>query len=149
MARTTALDRSQFGYFWSITTRWADNDVYAHVNNAIHYQFFDTAVNGWLLETGLLDFGGTDSVFLVVETGCTYFSEIAFPDRIDAGIRVTRLGSSSVTYEVGLFRNDALTASAQGHFVHVNVGRNDRKPRPISPSNRTILETLMVQTASS
>ena len=144
MGRATPLKRTDFSYFWAISTRWADNDVYSHVNNAIHYQFFDTAVNGWLLETGLLDFGGTDTVFLVVETGCTYFSEVAFPDRIDAGIRVSQLGSSSVTYEVGLFRNDERSASAQGHFVHVNVGRNDRKPCPISPANKAILETLRI-----
>lgn len=142
MPRPSPLNRADFPYFWQISTRWADNDVYAHVNNAIHYQFFDTAVNGWLLETGILDFGGTDTVFLVVETGCTYFAEIAFPDTVHAGIRVSRLGSSSVTYEVGLFRNDADSAAAQGHFVHVNVGRDSRAPAPISDANRAILQTL-------
>ena len=144
MTRPTPLIRSDFPYFWTITTRWADNDVYSHVNNAIHYQFFDTAVNGWLLETGILNFDTTDTVFLVVETGCTYFSEIAFPDTIAAGIRVSRLGSSSVTYEVGLFRNDAIEAAAQGHFVHVNVGRTDRVPTPISERNRETLGKLQM-----
>jgi len=144
MPRSQPLTRADFPYFWHISTRWADNDVYAHVNNAIHYQFFDTAVNGWLLEQKILDFGKTRTVFLVVETGCTYFAEIAFPDTIHAGIRVTRLGGSSVTYQVGLFRNDADTAAAQGHFVHVNVGRDNRAPVPISAATRARLATLQI-----
>ncbi len=150
MPRPTQLRRSDFAAFDTITTRWADNDLYGHVNNAIHYQYFDTAVNGWLLKQGILDFGGTPSVFLVVETGCTYFAELAYPDIITAGFRVKHLGKTSVTYEIGLFRNEVQETAAQGHFVHVNVGRESRKPTPISETNRAKLAGLIVdQSAAS
>lgn len=144
MPRPEPHRRGDYPYFWSISTRWADNDVYSHVNNAIHYQFFDTAVNGWLLEQKILDFGATPTVFLVVETGCTYFDELAFPDTVHAGIRVAHLGRSSVTYEVALFRNSATTAAAQGRFVHVNVGRDSRTPAPICDATRSRLATLQM-----
>lgn len=145
MTRAMARTRADFKHFTTITTRWADNDIYGHVNNAIHYQLFDTAVNGFLLERGILDFGKTDTVFLVVETGCTYFAEIAFPDDVTAGIAIIRLGGSSVTYDVGLFRNDAETAAAQGRFVHVNVGRQTRRPVPLSAENRKLLQELQAK----
>lgn len=144
MSRPVPNTRADYRAFSAITTRWFDNDVYGHMNNAMHYQLFDTAVNGHLIEKGVLDFRGGDTVFLVVSTGCDYFSELAFPDVVTTGIRVTKLGGSSVRYEVGLFRGDSDTAAAQGHFVHVNVDRVTRQPVPIAPDTRVVLEALLV-----
>ena len=143
MVKHTPSTRDDYCVFSTITTRWFDNDVYGHMNNTVHYQLFDTAVNGYLMEQGLLDFKLGPTVFLVVETGCKYFSELAFPDVISAGIRVKKLGSSSVTYEVGLFRGGADEASAEGHFVHVNVDRKTRQPIIINDACRTKLNLLM------
>jgi acyl-CoA thioester hydrolase len=100
-------------------------------------------VNGHLVERGLLDFKAGQTVFLVVDTGCRYFGEIAFPDKVSAGLRVAELGRSSVRYEIGLFRNDEEEARAEGHFVHVNVGREDRRPRPIDEATRAVLQALV------
>lgn len=140
MSRPSPLTRDEFGLFRSLQTRWSDNDVYGHVNNVIHYLLFDTAINGWLIDAGQLDFRNGAIVGLVVETGCSYFSEIAFPDRVTAGIRIGHMGNSSVRYEIALFRNDEETASAQGHFVHVYVNRETRKPEPLSREMRKLLE---------
>lgn len=142
-ARPVPLTRSDFATFRALPTRWADNDIYGHVNNVVHYALFDTAVNGWLIEAGLLDIRDGGTVGLVVETGCNYFAEMAFPDMIHAGIRVGRIGTSSVVYEVGLFRNDDDRASAQGRFVHVYVDKESRKPRPLDETWRSKLGTLM------
>ena len=135
--------RDDYIVFSTITTRWFDNDVYGHMNNTIHYQLFDTAVHEYLLKQGILNSKSGSTVFLVVETGCKYFSELAFPDVISAGIKVRKLGSSSVTYDIGLFRGDAVQASAQGHFVHVNVDRVTRRPVNINDENRDKLKLLM------
>ena len=143
MTRPQAKTRHDYSHFERLTTRWHDNDVYGHVNNAVHYQLFDTAVNGYLLRQGALDYTDSEGVFLVVSSGCDYFSEIAFPDTIHAGLHVALLGSSSVTYDIGLFRNDEDVAAAQGRFVHVNVGRHDRRPRPIEGVVRAALEALI------
>ncbi len=105
-----------------------DNDIYGHINNAVHYSYFDTAVNRYLIDTGVLDLRNSTVVGLVVETGCSYFKEIAFPDPIWAGVRVTHIGKSSVKYEVALFPNNDELASAQGQFVHVYVDRVTRRP---------------------
>lgn len=137
--------RADYCAFRQITTRWMDNDVYGHMNNVVHYSLFDTAVNGWLLEQGVLDFVNGDQVGLVVETGCRYFREMVFPDLVTAGIRVARLGSSSVRYEVGLFRNDDDRASAEGHFIHVYVDRKTRQSMPLNGPLRAALETIVVQ----
>jgi acyl-CoA thioester hydrolase len=114
--RSSPTSRNAYNAFRTITTRWMENDIYGHMNNAVHYSLFDTAVNGWLIGEGLLDIHGGDQIGLVVETGCRYFSELAFPDKVTAGIRVARLGTSSVRYEVALFRNEeeiaALKASS-------------------------------------
>lgn len=120
--------RAAYRAFRAIQTRWMDNDVYGHMNNVVHYSLFDTAVNGWLIESGVLDIHGGARIGLVVETGCRYFAEMGFPDVVTAGIRVAKLGTSSVRYEVGLFRNDAQTAAAEGFFVHVYVDRQTRRP---------------------
>ena len=134
--------RPDYRAFRRIPTRWMDNDVYGHINNVVHYSLFDTAVNGWLVDRDVLDFAGGEQVGLVVETGCRYFAEMAFPDVVTAGIRVTRLGTSSVRYEVGLFRNDEAWASAEGHFIHVYVDRTTRRPAPLNEDLRRALKTI-------
>ena len=126
----------------TVPTRWADNDVYGHVNNSVYYFYFDTVVNGWLVENGLLEIGKSETIGLVVETGCSYFAPISFPDDVVAGLRVGKIGSSSVRYEIGLFRNDETSASAQGHFVHVYVDDKSRRPVPISAEMTSKLERL-------
>lgn len=142
MTRPSPSPRSAYRTFRTLTTRWMDNDPYGHMNNVVHYSLFDTAVNGWLIENGLLDFAQGRQVGLVVETGCRYFAEMAFPDVVTAGMRVGTLGTSSVTYEIGLFRNDDLLAAAEGRFVHVYVDRLSRRPMPLEPALRAALETL-------
>jgi acyl-CoA thioester hydrolase len=132
--------RSDYKVFRTITTRWMDNDPYGHMNNVVHYSIFDTAVNGWLVETGMLDFVRGDQIGLVIETGCRYFAEMAFPDVVTAGIRIGHLGNTSVRYELGLFRNDEDEASAQGFFAHVYVNRATRRPEPFRPEFRRLLE---------
>ena len=136
--------RGRDGYpaFRTITTRWMDNDPYGHMNNVVHYSLFDTAVNGWLIENGALDIHHGRQIGLVVETGCRYFGELAFPDTITAGIRVARVGNSSVRYEVGLFRNDAVEPAAEGFFVHVYVDRQTRRPMPLAPALRAAVEAI-------
>ncbi|MAR05372.1 MAG: thioesterase [Planktomarina sp.] len=143
MVKNKPSTRDDYIVFSTITTRWFDNDVYGHMNNTIHYQLFDTAVHEYLLKQGILNSKSGSTVFLVVETGCKYFNELAFPDVISAGIKVRKLGSSSVTYDIGLFRGDADQASAQGHFVHVNVDRVTRRPVNINDENRDKLKLLM------
>jgi len=137
--------REAYPAFQSITTRWMDNDVYGHVNNVVYYSFFDTAVNEMLVRRGLLDFEGSPVIGLVVETGCRYFASLSFPDRVDAGVRVTKLGTSSVRYEIGLFANDDPKAAAEGHFVHVYVDRETRRPCPIPGPVREFLAALIVK----
>jgi acyl-CoA thioester hydrolase len=134
--------RSDYLHFSRITTRWMDNDVYGHVNNVVYYSFFDTVVNKFLMDGNSLDIARSEVVGLVVETRCQYFRPISFPDTVDAGIRVAKLGNSSVCYEVGLFRNDDGTAAAQGHFVHVYVDRASNRPAPIPGAARKLLSTL-------
>ncbi|MGF1503090.1 MAG: acyl-CoA thioesterase [Paracoccaceae bacterium] len=136
--------RTAYRYWRPITTRWMDNDVYAHVNNVVYYSFFDTVVNGWLVEQGLLEIGGeADPIGLVAGTRCDYFAPVAFPDRIDGGLAVTRIGRSSVTYAVGIFRGTDPEAAAAGAFTHVYVDRAARRPVPIPPPMRSALETLI------
>ncbi|HWK43992.1 MAG TPA: thioesterase family protein [Stellaceae bacterium] len=121
-----------------------DNDVYGHVNNVVYYSYFDTVVNGFLIDRGLLDIEHSPAIGLVVETLCRYHAALAFPDRIDAGLRVARLGTSSVRYEIGLFRSDAPTPAATGHFVHVYVDRASRRPVPVPSAARSILTELIL-----
>jgi acyl-CoA thioester hydrolase len=123
-------------------TRWADNDAYGHVNNTVYYQWFDTAVNAWLVEAGLLDIERGDPIGLVVETGCAYFSPLSFPGDVEVGIAVERLGRSSVTYRIGVFGAGSAEASAQGHFTHVYVGRDSRRPTELPGEWRKRLEQL-------
>jgi acyl-CoA thioester hydrolase len=139
--------RNDYAHFTRITTRWMDNDVYGHVNNVVYYSFFDTVVNQYLVKGESLDPQTSPVVGLVVETQCRYFSPISFPDSVDAGIRVSKLGNSSVRYEVGLFRNDEAEAAAQGHFVHVYVDRATNRPAPIPEATRRLLTNLMRRAA--
>jgi len=134
--------RSAYPVFRTITTRWMDNDVYGHVNNVVYYSWFDTAVNAYLIEQGVLDIHGGQTIGLVIETQCNYFAPLAFPQTIEAGVRVARLGSSSVRYEVGLFAAGEPLCAARGHFVHVYVDRDTRRPVSLPATLRTTLETL-------
>lgn len=142
--RSSPPRREAFADFYPLQTRWKDNDVYGHMNNVVHYSLFDTAVNGWLVDKGLLDPLASDSYGLVVETGCKYYAEMRFPDRVTAGLRVAKLGTSSIRYEIGLFRNDEEQASAEGFFVHVYVDRDSKKPTAITPERRAAFEKLMM-----
>ena len=144
MSKLLPLHRSEFRHFQAIQTRWMDNDAYRHVNNVVYSSFFDTVVNGYLISKGVLDLDASEVIGLVVETRCNYFSPIAFPDTVHAGMRVAKLGNSSVRYEVGIFRNDAQETSAQGHFVHVYVDRASNRPVPIPAAVRAVLEPLVV-----
>ena len=141
-AKPHAEPRSAYKAFRPISTRWSDNDVYGHVNNVVYYSWFDTAVNAYLIEQGVLDIHGGSTIGLVVETQCNYFASLAFPQAVQAGIRVAKLGTSSVRYEVGIFGEGELTA-AKGHFVHVYVDRITRKPVALPPALKTVLETLV------
>ena len=134
--------RSDYRRFQAISTRWMDNDVYGHVNNVVYYSWFDTAVNRLLVVAGQLDIHHGQTIGLVVETGCRYFSPTAFPDEIQAGVRVAHVGTSSVRYEIGLFRNSEEQAAAVGYFVHVYVERGTNKPVPISDGMRGFLASL-------
>lgn len=130
--------------FLTIPTRWMDNDVYGHVNNVQYYSYFDTAVNSYLIDQGVLDIQTSDVIGLVVETQCRYFDGFTFPDQIRAGIRVAHIGTSSVRYEVGLFNGKTKVASAEGYFIHVYVERQTRRPTKIPAPTRAALEKIAV-----
>jgi len=138
------LSRAAFKLFRPIATRWMDNDVYGHVNNVHYYSYFDSAVNSWLVEEGLLDIVESPVIGLVVESGCTYFESVAFPERLEAGIAVAHLGRSSVRYVIGIFKEGAELAAAQGHFVHVHVERSSRRPMAMSSDFRRKAEGLLL-----
>jgi len=125
--------RSAYRHFTSLSTRWMDNDAYGHVNNVVYYSLFDTAVNRYLIEAGALDIHAGAVIGLVVETHCNYFAPIAFPQMVDAGLRVAQVGSSSVRYEIGLFAAGEPLSAARGHFVHVYVDRTTRRPAALPP----------------
>ena len=139
MPNTSKIGRDYYRHFLTIPTRWMDNDVYGHVNNVVYYSFFDTVVNKFLIEQSQLDYSKGKVVGLVVETKCQYFAPIAFPDVVVAGIRVAHIGTSSVRYEIGLFKNDEDNPAAEGHFVHVYVTRSGNKPTPLSTQMRSVL----------
>jgi acyl-CoA thioester hydrolase len=141
--RPSAHSRAHYRHFLPIQTRWSDNDAYGHVNNVVYYSWFDTVVNAYLIAAGALDIETSPVIGLVVETQCNYFSELAFPQRVDAGLRVARAGRSSVRYEIALFAAEADAASAQGHFVHVYVDRASRRPVPLPPALRAAVERLL------
>ena len=142
LSRPVRLSRGDFRLFRPLATRWMDNDVYGHVNNVVYYSYFDTAVNGWLVEEGLLDPAKSQIVGYVVETGCTYFEPVAFPEPLEAGLLATHVGRTSVRYRIGIFRAGADLAAAQGHFVHVYVDRETQAPVEIPPDTRRALARL-------
>lgn len=143
MSRPQPRGREEYAVFTPIQTRWLDNDVYGHVNNVVYYSYFDTAVNQYLIEQGVLDYAEGATIGLVVETGCQYFSSIAFPDRLEAGIRVAHIGRSSVRYEVGIFKAGEALTSAAGHFVHVYVDSRSRRPVTLPDAFRNVLTPLL------
>ena len=142
MSRETPAARSEFNVWRTFTTRWADNDAYGHVNNTIFYQWFDSAVNGWLVGQGLLDIQAGDPIALVVETRCSYFASLEFPQDVEVGLAVGELGRSSVRYRLGVFAEGAEKAAAQGEFVHVLVDRVNRRPVEMPDEWRAALESI-------
>lgn len=141
--RPQAEPRSAYKVFRTISTRWSDNDIYGHVNNVVYYSWFDTAINGLLIERGALDIHAGKVIGVVVETQCNYFAPLAFPEPVVAGVRVAYIGSSSVRYEIALFPgNEDQLCAAKGHFIHVYVDRATRRPTPLPPQLLCVLETL-------
>jgi acyl-CoA thioester hydrolase len=136
------VNRGEYRAFRTIPTRWMDNDAYGHVNNVVYYSWFDTAVNALLVEWGLLDIQAGQTIGLVVETGCRYFRSVAFPESVEAGVRIAKLGNSSVRWEVGLFTAGHDGPAAAGHFVHVYVDRATRRPAPLPAQWRETLAAL-------
>jgi acyl-CoA thioester hydrolase len=142
VTRAPLKGREAYKAWRDITTRWADNDAYGHVNNTIYYAWFDTAVNAWLIEAGLLDVAAGDPIGLVVETGCRYAAPLTYPEPVEIGLAVERLGTSSVTYRLGVFAKGAEVAAAEGHFTHVYVDRMSRRPAALPTAWRDKLESI-------
>jgi acyl-CoA thioester hydrolase len=142
--RAPAETRDRYPHFLAIPTRWMDNDVYGHVNNVVYYSYFDTVINRYLVETGGLDIARGEVIGVAVETACRFRRPLAFPEVVDAGLRVRRIGSSSVRYEIGLFAAGSDEPAADGHFVHVFVDRSTRRPAPIPAPIRAALARLVV-----
>jgi acyl-CoA thioester hydrolase len=145
------LTSDDFPVHWPVPTRWADNDMFGHLNNAVYYQLFDTAINGWIAAGVTIDPVTTPAQGIVAESGCRYFSELHFPERLAVGVAVTRLGNSSVTYRLGVFRAAEGSAAdgpqvlaAVGHWVHVYVDKSTRRPTPIPDEIRALLATACV-----
>lgn len=141
--RSAPPRRGDYPHFTAISTRWSDNDAYRHVNNIVYYGFFDTAVNEHLLRAGVLDIEASPVVGLVVETACRYFAPVTFPDRVSVGLRVAHLGTSSLHYELAVFRNDDDSAAAAGRFVHVYVDRATNRPVAVPPAVRAAVMPLV------
>jgi acyl-CoA thioester hydrolase len=138
------MNRSRYRNFRTIPTRWMDNDAYGHVNNVVYYSWFDTAVNALLVECGLLDIQSGSTIGLVVETGCKYARSVAFPEAVEAGVRIAHMGNSSIRWEVGLFTAAQEAPAAEGYFVHVYVDRTTRRPQPIPDAWRLRLAEFQV-----
>lgn len=147
MSRATIPTRDDYGAFYPITTRWEDNDIYGHVNNVVYYAYFDTAANNYLIEEGGLELPDAPIVGFVVNSGCEYHAPIMYPQKIEAGVRVDRLGRSSVQYGIGIFKQGEATAVAHGHFVHVFVERATNQSVPIPEQTRAALERILVKPA--
>lgn len=142
MTRPAPGVRADYRHFLPVTTRWMDNDVFGHVNNVTYYSYFDTAVCEFLVSRGILTWRGSSHFMVMAESGCRYHSELAFPDRVTLGVRVARLGASSVRYELGAFREDADAASAEGFLVHVCVDAATRRPAPLPDAWRAALDSI-------
>ena len=144
MAEQANGRRADYRDFRQVPTRWMDNDVYGHVNNVVYYSYFDTVVNLYLVHEGGLDFAEGPVIGIVAESMCRFRKALAYPEVVDAGLRVGRLGNSSVRYEIGLFRAGDDEAAAEGHFVHVFVDRQNRRPTPIPAPMRAALARIAV-----
>ena len=142
MSRPAPLARDAYCHFTTISTRWADNDAYGHVNNTVYYEWFDTVVNEWLIGQGLLDIDAGSPIGLVVQTGCSYFAPLSFPGDVEVGLGVERLGASSVTYRIGVFASGTTEPAAQGNFTHVYVDRDSRRPTALPDGWHRTLESL-------
>ena len=142
MSRHPPAGRADFKVWRKFTTRWADNDAYGHINNTVYYQWFDSAVNGWLVEQGLLDIHDGDPIALVVETRCSYAMPLAFPQDVDVGLAISALGRSSMHYRIGVFAENDAFAAAEGEFVHVMVDRATRRSVEIPAGWRAALESI-------
>ena len=142
--RQNPTNRSDYNHFSKMSTRWNDNDIYGHLNNVIYYELFDTAVNKWLIKNNLIDIKNGNNIGLIVQSGCNYFSSFEYPEDVDAGIRVTNIGNSSVRYEVGLFKPNDDLASADGFFIHVYVDRINNKPTTLDYEFKKKLDTIYV-----
>jgi acyl-CoA thioester hydrolase len=147
LPRPAPKSRDAFARFIPITLRWMDNDVYGHINNVVYYSFFDTAVNQYLIDAGVLDVEHGATIGLVVHTECDYFSPLAFPGTVEAGLRVLTMGTSSITYEIGLFAAGAQETAACGRFVHVYVDRQTRRPQPLPAALQDALSNLLMREA--
>ena len=140
--RAPLKGRETYRVWREVSTRWADNDAYGHANNVVYYEWFDTAVNAWLIEAGLLDVMAGDPIGLVVETGCRFAHSVAFPAPVEVGLAVEHIGNSSVRYGLGIFPKNSSQAAAEGHFIHVYVDRSSRRPEPLPASWRHKLQTI-------
>lgn len=141
---TERSSRADYKHFLPVQTRWMDNDVYGHVNNVAYYSYFDTIVNDYLIAAGALDIHGGGVIGLVVETGCKYFAPIEFPQRLEGALRVMRIGNSSVRYELAIFKEGEAEPAAEGHFTHVYVDRETRRPTSLPDEFRTALEKISI-----
>ncbi len=144
MSKPQRPSRDQYRLFYSYASRWHDNDMYGHFNNAIYYEYFDSAVNQHLIEQGKLDIHEDDRLCLVVSSGCDYHAELSYPDRVEVGLRVAHLGNSSVRYEIAMFREGEQLAAADGFFVHVFVDRATRRPLAIEGEMREAISKLVM-----
>jgi acyl-CoA thioester hydrolase len=142
LSRTPFRGRGSYKVWREIGTRWGDNDAYGHVNNTVYYEWFDTVVNAWLIEAGLLDIAHGDPIGLVVETGCRYARPLAYPEAVEVGLAVEQVGKSSVKYRLGVFSQNESEAAAEGHFIHVYVGRESRRPAALPAPWRSALEAI-------
>ena len=131
MSRPARLTRADFRWFCSVPSRWDDNDAYGHVNNVVYLSWIDTGVNRWLLQNGLIDIVRSPEIFFVVENGCMFFEGVAYPENVEIGIAVEKVGGASVTYSVAVFREGRADAAAQGRYVHVLVDRATERPAQI------------------
>ena len=143
--RPVPRERDAYRYFTSFATRWRDNDQYGHMNNAVYYELFDSAINKFLIDSGILALAGDETLFLVASSGCDYFTDVAYPNDIEIGIAIRRIGKSSITYDIGLFLAGAETSAAVGFFVHVNVARDVQRPVTIDEGTRAKCIALMIE----
>ncbi|ENW92362.1 acyl-CoA thioesterase [Acinetobacter dispersus] len=144
MSKPTLKQREQFRFFFPIQTRWADNDIYGHVNNVTYYSYFDTAANSLLIQKTGFDIHNSEVIGLVVDSACSFLQELSFPEVVEVGVAIGKIGNSSLRYELAIFKQDQQHAAAQGHFVHVFVDRENRKSTAIPPAMREVLEQYLL-----